>query len=286
MLDQQLGLPKKNLSILFTVGSWLIFVFFVGNVYKCNLVSVVSISDSAQAPRTFYDFYQRLEYKVIFNLIGLTSFGVFNQTNNAMLQSLNLRLRNFLEVDVMNCTLQALIGPHTVCIGWGMGLASAIRGNLTLDSRSTPLLTSVDSVRTLYLTAGFRKNSPYAAQITAIFSVLGDAGLVLKLRDDALNSYNTRGVQWLKNNRDGKIYQILKEVKLNQERNDRHFTLRTLMLLVVIYVAALVISTVILLGELFIVLYHQKRIMPAAKTGKDNPSLSKWTFSGFHEGQQ
>ncbi|CAG7832885.1 unnamed protein product [Allacma fusca] len=191
----------------------LFYALIVGQFYSSNLISFLTFPEPEVVPQSFEDLSNRKDYIIYtIHVTGGTIEVFFNETKIETFKTIRERMIN--QKDFLKCAESVIFSPKTVCIGWPLAMDSIIAKNLTIHFTFNPLRTT-DSISSFPVILGLQKNSKHFESVNSIVGWASDTGHFTKWRELTMNNLKYAGSQWVKERRNGNLYQGLE--KLGQE---------------------------------------------------------------------
>lgn len=247
-LNFEQTLERKPQGSRLLVVMWVTFMLVIGTGYRSNMAAFISFPMREPRPSTFKELQHASEYKVKFDLSGISAWTQFTESTNPMIRNLQRRSRT--EHNTSVCVINAFMEQSTVCIGWDFTLTLATAQSMTIPQLHTPLYTSTDSVWAAWYTFALAKNSVFTDTFQFIGQACFERGLTQFWRGRLLKEYQKEGASWLESHTGTQLYKRLVRVRRGGRNETKALTLENFEFMFLILFTGLGLSSLRFLYEI------------------------------------
>ncbi|CAL8070528.1 unnamed protein product [Orchesella dallaii] len=201
-LEQEMKKPK-GFTLRYIMISWVAFMMVVATSYRYNLAAFILAPQPDKVPTTFEQLHTFKDYKIIFDLGGVTGWDWFTSTNNPKIKSLVKRAWS--TEDTSGCTTKAFMDIKTVCAGWDFSLHFAASKNLTITLGRQAYYTS-KSLSEAWFVFSTENNSVFTNEFQMLGQTFYESGFLGHWERNILREQKFRGLKWLKGKKNSDLY--------------------------------------------------------------------------------
>ncbi|CAG7838352.1 unnamed protein product [Allacma fusca] len=226
LLDQGYSL-KSQCRLNSFLGLWMLFCIVLGTAYKSDLTSYFSSQGKEPIPHDFHELDMMKEYSIDFNFLGGIAYNYFMNARNGTAKNLMKRF-NKVERSNSKCTVAFILKSKTACIGFYTTLRTYMARNLSLSGISDDIVFISEPIVSFSSGFAFQKHSIYTPDFAGLVGRLRDAGLPAKLKRDVYDKCAKEGKKWIQGQNSNLMYQELKNIEQNMQRNKTFLSLENL----------------------------------------------------------
>ncbi len=246
-LEQEIRKPKgATLRVIMVV--WVSFMIIMGTSYKYNLASYIVSPQPDYVPKSFEELNDLPEYKIIFDLGGVSGWNYFRTNPDPDIKALTLRANE--TEDTSMCTVRAFQEVSTVCAGWDFTLTFASSKNLTINLGREALYRSKPLFEAWFVFAT-GSNSVFTNEFMNIGRTFFEIGLVTYWESDIILTAKYRGRRWIMERKGSGLYKQLEAFNIRSSRILEKLDWWNVQFTFVIFGVGIALSSLVFLGEYF-----------------------------------
>jgi len=183
-------------------------------------------------PMTFEELYGYKDYRIIFDLGGVSGWNWFITNNNSKIKSLVKRANK--TEDTSWCTTKAFQEIQTVCAGWDFSIHFAASKNLTVTFEKPAYYTSKPLFEAWFVFS-VENNSVLTNEFQFIGQTFYEMGLLEYWEQEILREQKYRGRQWLEAKKNTKLYKQLNDFRFKSRSRLEKLEFRNVQFIFILY---------------------------------------------------
>lgn len=245
--EQEIGKPK-GFTLRFLMISWVSFMVILATSYKFNLVAFILTPKSDYVPKSFRALYDEKNYKIIFDLGGVSGWQDFNNIEDPKIHSLLSRTNS--TTDTSRCTYEAFMSIQTVCAGWDFSLTFAASKNLTITLGPRQPLYKSEPLFETWFAFAVDNRSVYTNEFQAMGQSFYELGILTFWEARIIRREQYRGRTWLRERKYSELYKQLRAFREKSKSGGlEKLNLKNVQFIFIIFTAGISISCSVFILE-------------------------------------